>query len=480
MPGFYADGEYDLAGFIVGVVARTRIVDGRTIAPGDVLIGIPSAGLHTNGYSLARRVFFETAGLQADTFVRELGATAGAALLAPHRSYLSLVRPLLERGAWSRVWRISQAAASLKTCRYAAGRIAQPKSIRTRGPRPLSFSSYNSAATSAATRCIAPSTWASGWSWRARRDSDSVISSLTGAGEWNARPIGVVISGEQSPLHRLEGYGCLLRAPPRHAHFGSGSICGRSSTPSSVDAQIVVVISKDDAQVDAGAQAGIETVCLKPRDYAERDDHDRAVASALSERGVDRVSQVSCDWSGADARGVSQSHLNIHPSLLPSFPGLEAQRQALEHGVRVSGATVHLVTSSWTAAIVLQAAVPVLENDTVETLASYLSRSTGSIRRDSPGSQRRLVNRDGGWSKRLQRQHRFRRTIDPDRRVGRAPPRLTNIAVRCVGRCRHPGNFWRRWRRVRQHDLPAMCVTRQHERNIQGGRFGQAPRIVRQ
>src|ERR1043166_5536185 len=82
MPGFYADGEYDLAGFIVGVVARTRIVDGRTITPGDVLIGIPSAGLHTNGYSLARRVFFETAGLQADTFVRELGATAGAALLA--------------------------------------------------------------------------------------------------------------------------------------------------------------------------------------------------------------------------------------------------------------------------------------------------------------------------------------------------------------------------------------------------------------
>ncbi|MSO29895.1 MAG: phosphoribosylformylglycinamidine cyclo-ligase [Acidobacteria bacterium] len=97
MPGFYADGEYDLAGFIVGAVDRTRIVDGRTIVPGDVLIGLPSAGLHTNGYSLARRVFFDVAGLQPDTVVAELGATAGAVLLAPHRCYLPIVRPLLAR-----------------------------------------------------------------------------------------------------------------------------------------------------------------------------------------------------------------------------------------------------------------------------------------------------------------------------------------------------------------------------------------------
>src|SRR6202030_4601208 len=68
MPGFYADGEYDLAGFIVGVVERSEIVDGRTIQPGDVLIGLTSAGLHTNGYSLARHVLFDVAGLEPDTF----------------------------------------------------------------------------------------------------------------------------------------------------------------------------------------------------------------------------------------------------------------------------------------------------------------------------------------------------------------------------------------------------------------------------
>jgi phosphoribosylformylglycinamidine cyclo-ligase len=95
MPGFYADGEYDIAGFIVGLVDRTRLIDGRTIVPGDVLIGLRSAGLHTNGYSLARGVFFGEGGMAAETWVPELDATIGDALLAEHRSYLSAVRPLL-------------------------------------------------------------------------------------------------------------------------------------------------------------------------------------------------------------------------------------------------------------------------------------------------------------------------------------------------------------------------------------------------
>ena len=98
MPGFYADGEYDIAGFIVGIVERARIVDGRGIVPGDALIGLPSAGLHTNGYSLARRVLFDVCGFTVATVVPELGTTIGDTLLAPHRSYLTVVRPLLEAG----------------------------------------------------------------------------------------------------------------------------------------------------------------------------------------------------------------------------------------------------------------------------------------------------------------------------------------------------------------------------------------------
>ncbi len=98
MPGFYADGEYDMAGFIVGGVDRPRLIDGRSITPGDELIGLPSAGLHTNGYSLARKVLFEMAGFRPETFVPELGTTVGDALLASHLSYLAPVRPLLDRG----------------------------------------------------------------------------------------------------------------------------------------------------------------------------------------------------------------------------------------------------------------------------------------------------------------------------------------------------------------------------------------------
>ncbi|HEY6214235.1 MAG TPA: phosphoribosylformylglycinamidine cyclo-ligase [Vicinamibacterales bacterium] len=97
MPGFYGDGEYDIAGFIVGVVEKSRVIDGSRIVPGDALIGLPSSGLHTNGYSLARRVLFDTAGLSADSYVAELGVTVGDALLMPHRSYLAAMRPLVEQ-----------------------------------------------------------------------------------------------------------------------------------------------------------------------------------------------------------------------------------------------------------------------------------------------------------------------------------------------------------------------------------------------
>jgi phosphoribosylformylglycinamidine cyclo-ligase len=97
MPGFYNAGEYDLAGFIVGVVDRERLVDGRGIGVGDRLIGLPSTGLHTNGYSLARQVVFEKLGLQVDSLVPEVGDTVAGVLLRIHRSYLKCVRPLLAR-----------------------------------------------------------------------------------------------------------------------------------------------------------------------------------------------------------------------------------------------------------------------------------------------------------------------------------------------------------------------------------------------
>ncbi|MGE5276856.1 MAG: phosphoribosylformylglycinamidine cyclo-ligase [Acidobacteriota bacterium] len=97
MPGFYAPGDYDLAGTIVGVVEREKILDGSRIAAGDVALGLPSAGLHTNGYSLARKVFFEQMGRRPQDRLRELSGTIADALLAPHLSYLrALETPLAE------------------------------------------------------------------------------------------------------------------------------------------------------------------------------------------------------------------------------------------------------------------------------------------------------------------------------------------------------------------------------------------------
>ncbi|MFN2385261.1 MAG: phosphoribosylformylglycinamidine cyclo-ligase [Thermoanaerobaculia bacterium] len=97
MPGFYGEGEYDLAGTIVGVVDRENILDGSRIAAGDLAVGLPSTGLHTNGYSLARKVFFDQMGRRPEDRLRELGQTIADALLAPHVSYLRALGPLLSR-----------------------------------------------------------------------------------------------------------------------------------------------------------------------------------------------------------------------------------------------------------------------------------------------------------------------------------------------------------------------------------------------
>jgi phosphoribosylformylglycinamidine cyclo-ligase len=99
MPGFYADGEYELAGTIVGCVNRPDIVTGEGIQIGDVLIGLPSNGLHTNGYSLARKLLFEIAHYGPDQYVNELKDKTGAALMRTHRSYLSVIKKLTARGS---------------------------------------------------------------------------------------------------------------------------------------------------------------------------------------------------------------------------------------------------------------------------------------------------------------------------------------------------------------------------------------------
>jgi phosphoribosylformylglycinamidine cyclo-ligase len=98
MPDFYGEGEYDLAGFIVGIVSRRELLDGSRVQEGDALIGLPSSGLHTNGYTLARRIVFDGAGLGVEDAIPGLGEPVGTALLRVHRSYFPALAPELERG----------------------------------------------------------------------------------------------------------------------------------------------------------------------------------------------------------------------------------------------------------------------------------------------------------------------------------------------------------------------------------------------
>jgi phosphoribosylformylglycinamidine cyclo-ligase len=98
MPGFYADGEYDVAGFIVGVVDREKVIDGKRITAGDAVLALPSVGLHTNGYSLARKLFLDLAGYSVTTRLEAIGSTVGEALLEPHLSYLRALDGLLDSG----------------------------------------------------------------------------------------------------------------------------------------------------------------------------------------------------------------------------------------------------------------------------------------------------------------------------------------------------------------------------------------------
>ena len=162
-------------------------------------------------------------------------------------------------------------------------------------------------------------------------------------------------------------------------------------------ASIAVVISNraEAPGLQRARNAGIEALSISPRDYADRDAYDRALADLVLARRVTLVCLAGfMRLVGQPLLDAFPNRiLNIHPSLLPAFPGLDAQRQALEHGVQVTGATVHLVTSELDGGpIVLQAAVPVLPDDTIDTLSARVLLQEHRI---YPEAIRIVL--DGGW-----------------------------------------------------------------------------------
>jgi phosphoribosylglycinamide formyltransferase-1 len=164
-----------------------------------------------------------------------------------------------------------------------------------------------------------------------------------------------------------------------------------------LDATIAVVVSNrsDAAGLLRAREAGIEAICLDPRDYPDRTAYDRAIVDILTPRDIGLVCLAGFMRLVRDPllQAFPNAILNIHPSLLPAFPGIDAQQQALTHGVKVSGATVHLVTGALdNGPIIAQAAVPVLDDDTRDTLAARILVEEHKL---YPDAIRTVL--DGGW-----------------------------------------------------------------------------------
>ena len=203
----------------------------------------------------------------------------------------------------------------------------------------------------------------------------------------------------------MSGQGSEPAGGPRNRRLGV-LISGRGSNLQAIidaiaerrlDAEVAVVVSnrQDAPGLDHARLAGIETIALSHRGYDSREAFDAVVAGELKRRGVGLVCLAGFMrlLSGSFVAAFPNAILNIHPSLLPSFVGLDAQRQAWEHGVRVSGATVHIVTPELDAGpIVRQAVVPVLPVDTPESLAARILVEEHRIY-----SEAIQVVLDGGW-----------------------------------------------------------------------------------
>ncbi len=206
---------------------------------------------------------------------------------------------------------------------------------------------------------------------------ESMSDEVNGAGytPLERRRIGVLISGRGSNLQALMD----------------------AITEGRLDAQIAVVVSNraDAAGLERAQQAGIETLVMDHRAYPTRDEYDTAVARELKHRGVSLICLAG--FMRLIGPGLLEAFpnaiLNIHPSLLPSFPGVAAQKQALEHGAKVSGATVHLVTGELDGGpIIVQAPVMVRDDDTVDTLAARILIEEHRIYAEAV----KMVL-DGGW-----------------------------------------------------------------------------------
>uniref|UniRef100_A0A2R5LMJ2 Trifunctional purine biosynthetic protein adenosine-3 n=1 Tax=Ornithodoros turicata TaxID=34597 RepID=A0A2R5LMJ2_9ACAR len=389
MPGMYAVGDYDLAGFSVGAVERDKVLPRNDIKDGDLVLGFPSSGFHSNGYSLVRKVV-ERAGLRySDRAPFDKSRQLGEVLLTPTRIYVKLLLNAVKSGYVKALAHITGGGLTENIPRVlqpgfgvfldcnnwtippvfqwvaSEGNIGDEEMLRT----------FNCGLGMVA--IVSP------------EDAQAVIDESEG----EARVVGHVLNIEEgSPKVNVRNFRESLNTRPGEVikkKFGvliSGSgtnlqalidhikkMDGRSA------AEIVLVISNIDGVegLRRAQGAGIPTKVISHKGYKNRVEYDMKIHEALTAAGVEFICLAGF-MRIISAEFISKWYgkiLNIHPALLPSFKGHDAHKQALEAGVRITGCTVHFVVPEVDAgAIVLQGAAPVELDDTVETLSERVKK----------------------------------------------------------------------------------------------------------
>ena len=386
MPGMYAEGDYDLAGFAVGAAERGQLLPRADIQPGDALIGLMSSGVHSNGYSLVRRLVSD-AGLAWDApapFATE--QTLAEALLTPTRIY---VKPLLaairETGAIKALAHITGGGLTENIPRVLPhGVQAEIDLDRWHAPAVFDWLKAQSRLDDAEML----RTFNCGIGMVAAVEADrlqDVIAQLNAAGETVVQigRLSAQSGDEQDPLRRETR---AVTAPRKRVAI---LISGRGSNmqalvaaarTSDYPAEIVAVISnRPDAPGLAWArEQGIPTHAVDHKAYPSREAFEADLQAALDTANAELVALAGFmrlmtagfveRWRGA--------MINIHPSLLPAFKGLDTHARALEAGVRIAGCTVHFVTPGMDEGpIIAQAAVPVAPDDTPDSLAARILKA---------------------------------------------------------------------------------------------------------
>uniref|UniRef100_A0A8D3DS62 ATP-grasp domain-containing protein n=1 Tax=Scophthalmus maximus TaxID=52904 RepID=A0A8D3DS62_SCOMX len=372
MPGVYAAGEYDLAGFCVGAVERGALLPRLgDIAEGDLLIGVASSGVHSNGFSLVRNVLERAHLSYSSPFpFGNQAQTVGEVLLTPTKIYSRLLLPILRSGAVKAYAHITGGGLLENIPRVLPQELAVDLDA-SRWSLPPVFS----------------------WLHKEGGLSEEEMARTFNCG---LGAVLVVLQAHEeawivgSLAHKQPGAepvivrnlrNSLLNAGPHTEEEDKSStnlqaLIEQAKRPSSAAEIVVVISNRPGVQgLKRASLAGIQTRVVDHKLYGSRAEFDGTIDRVLEEFGVELVCLAGFMriLTGTFVKKWNGKLLNIHPSLLPSFKGVNAQKQALQAGVRVTGCTVHFVAEEVDAgAIIVQEAVSVLSSDTEESLCDRI------------------------------------------------------------------------------------------------------------